>query len=126
MSATPSHIKFDKIDGFIRVYDGSRYILLFGDEKYELIYDRIRYLIEVKRGITYAFSHDYSKIKVYSHDYLPLEKNRLFMLQYSSSQFLINIKITITIINFQKNAHIHNINTLYYNRTHISEGIHVN
>ena len=26
-------IRFDKIDGFIRVYDGSRYLVLFGSEK---------------------------------------------------------------------------------------------
>ena len=57
-------IRFDKIDGFIRVYDGTRYLVLFGNEKYESIYNRIRYLISLKRGITYAFAHNYAKIKV--------------------------------------------------------------
>ena len=28
----PCYIRFDKIDGFIRVYDGTRYLLLFGAE----------------------------------------------------------------------------------------------
>ena len=28
----PWYIRFDKIDGFIRVYDGTRYLLLFGAE----------------------------------------------------------------------------------------------
>ena len=27
------HIRFDKIDGFIRVYNGTRFLLLFGPEK---------------------------------------------------------------------------------------------
>ena len=48
----PLRIRFDKIDGFIRVYDRTRYLVLFGDEKYDFIYNRIRYLIEVKSGIT--------------------------------------------------------------------------
>ena len=38
----PLRIRFDKIDGFIRVYDGTRYIVLFGSEKYDFIYSRIR------------------------------------------------------------------------------------
>ena len=36
------HIKFDKIDGFIRVYNGTRYLVLFGSEKYDVLYNRIR------------------------------------------------------------------------------------
>ena len=34
----PLLIRFDKVDGFIRVYGGTRYLVLFGDEKYVLIY----------------------------------------------------------------------------------------
>ena len=33
----PLHIRFDRRDGFIRVYDGSRYLVLFGSEKYDSI-----------------------------------------------------------------------------------------
>ena len=39
------HIRFDKIDGFIRIYDGTRHLGLSGSEKYDAIYNRIRYLI---------------------------------------------------------------------------------
>ena len=39
----PLHIRFDQIDGFIRIYDGAKYLTLFGLEEYEVIYDRIRY-----------------------------------------------------------------------------------
>ena len=37
--------RFGKIDGFIRIYDGSRYLVLFGPEQYDAIYNRIRYLV---------------------------------------------------------------------------------
>ena len=46
-------ISFDKLDGFIRVYDGNRYLVLFASEKYDLIYNRIKYFIRVKNGIKY-------------------------------------------------------------------------
>ena len=67
-------IRFDKIDGFIRIYDGSRYLTLFGSEKYGAIYDRIRYLITLKSDIMYIFSHFFANIKVDSYDSLPIEK----------------------------------------------------
>ena len=63
-------IKFNKVDWFIRVYDGTRYLVLFRGEKYDFIYSRIRYLIEVKSGIKCVISHNYAKIKVDSHDSL--------------------------------------------------------
>ena len=53
-------IRFDKVDGFIRVYDGTRYLVSFGPEKWDAIYNRIRYLISQISGITYAFNDSYS------------------------------------------------------------------
>ena len=44
MSAKSLRITFDKIDGCIRVSDGTRYLVFSGGEKYEFIYTRIRYL----------------------------------------------------------------------------------
>ena len=70
----PLCIKFDKIAGFIKIYDRTRYLTLFGSEKYGAIYDRIRYLISLKSGIAYIFSHDFGKIKVDSYDSLCIEK----------------------------------------------------
>ena len=46
-------IRFDKTGGIIRIYDGTRYLTLFGTKKYDAIYDRIRYLISLKSSITY-------------------------------------------------------------------------
>ena len=63
-------IRFNKIDGFIRVYDGTRYLVLFGPEKYDVIYNRIRYMISQKSGIIYVISHNYEGIKVDTYDSL--------------------------------------------------------
>ena len=38
--------------------DGTSYLVLFGPEKYDAIYNRIRYLISQKGGITYVISHN--------------------------------------------------------------------
>ena len=60
-----------KIHGFIRVYDGNRYLKLFQIEKYNENLNRIWYLIGLKSGITYVISHNYTKIKVNSYYSLP-------------------------------------------------------
>ena len=52
MGAKPLRIRFDKIDGFIKIYDRARYLALFGPGIYGTIYDRIRYLISEKSVIT--------------------------------------------------------------------------
>ena len=68
--AKPLLIKFDKIDGFIRVYEGTRYFISF-----DAIYDKIRNSICQKSDIIYIYLHYYTKIKIYWHDYLPLKKS---------------------------------------------------
>ena len=35
----PLRVRFDKIDRFIRIYYGTRYLVLFGPEKYDTIYN---------------------------------------------------------------------------------------
>ena len=70
----PLRIRFHKVDGFIRVYDGTRYLVLFSAEKYDAISDRIRYLISLKSSITYFTSHNYGRNKIDSYDALFLEK----------------------------------------------------
>ena len=52
------NIRFYKTVGFIRVYNGTRYLVLFGSGKNESIYNSISYLIGVKSGIAYVFSHN--------------------------------------------------------------------
>ena len=50
-------MRFNKIDGFNRIYGGARYLTLFGSEKFDTI-----------------FSHYFAKIKVDSYHSLPIEK----------------------------------------------------
>ena len=79
------HNRFDKIDGFIRIYDGTRCLTLFGCKKYDAIYNKIRYLISQKSGITYIFSHNFA---------LPIEKTMTL------HNFIIHIK---SVLNKDKN-----------------------
>ena len=62
-------IRFDKIDGFIKIYNGTIYLVLLGPEKYGTSYDRISYLISLESWIIYIFAH-----KVDSFYSLPIEK----------------------------------------------------
>ena len=45
ISAKSLHIGFNKVDRFIGVYGGTRYLVLFGHEKHDAIYNRMRDLI---------------------------------------------------------------------------------
>ena len=68
----PWCIRFNKINGFIRIYDGTRYLTLFSSEKYDGIYNRIRYFISPKSSIKYVCSHYFAKVNYF--DPLSIEK----------------------------------------------------
>ena len=70
----PPRIRFDKKYDFIRNFDGTRYLKLFVSEKYGAIYDRIRYLKNSKKNVTYIFSHSFARIAVKSYDSSPTEE----------------------------------------------------
>ena len=44
--------------------DGTRYIALFGSEKYEAVYNRIRYFISLKSSITFTSFTIAQKLKL--------------------------------------------------------------
>ena len=44
-----------KVDGFIGVYNGTRYLVLFFPEKYDAIYNMLSYFISKKSGIKFIF-----------------------------------------------------------------------
>ena len=99
IAAKPLRIRLHRAKRFIKAYDGTRYLVLFGPKKYDAICNRVRYLISKKSCITYATSHNYERIKIDSYDSLPLEKTLIL------HNFIILIKsvfnkdqITITII----------------------------
>ena len=56
--------RFDKIDGLLRVYDGSKYLVLLGPEKYDVTYNRIRYVMSLKSSTTYIFPTIFRKSKL--------------------------------------------------------------
>ena len=89
MGAKPLQIMFDKIDGFSKIYDGTRYLVLFRPERYNAIYDKIRYLISEKSGITYSINHNFARIRIDSYNFLPLEKTLTF------HNFIIPIKSVV-------------------------------
>ena len=60
----PLRIRFNQINGYIRIYDRTRYLTFFGSERYEAIYNRIRYLIILKSGVTNIFYHYFANVKV--------------------------------------------------------------
>ena len=60
-------IRFDKVDGIIKIYDGTRCLVLFVPEKYDAIYVRIRYHISEKSAITYSINHDFTRIRIDSY-----------------------------------------------------------
>ena len=69
-------------------------------KKKDFIYNRIRYLIGVKSGVTNVASHNYAKSKVNSYDSLPLEKTMTF------HNVIIFIK---SVFNKDKNNYYYNI-----------------
>ena len=71
-------IRFTKIDGFIRIYDGIRYLVLFGSERYNALYDRIDYLINTKSEVEYIINHNFARIRIDSYNSLPIEKTLTF------------------------------------------------
>ena len=78
MGAKPLRIWFVKIDGFIKIYDGIRYLVLFGSERYNAIYDRINNFISEKSGTTYSINHNFARIKIDSYNSLPIKKTLTF------------------------------------------------
>ena len=97
----PLWVKVIKIDGFIRIFDGNKNSKLFVSEICDAIYNRIRYLLNLKKSITYIFSHNFSKMKFDSYDLLPIGKRfTLHNVIIHINQFLMKIKIAATIRHF--------------------------
>ena len=71
-----------------------RYTVLFGPERYDAIYHRIRYLTSEKSDIICSVSHNCARIRIDSYNSLPIEKILTFL----------NVIILIkTVVNKNKN-----------------------
>ena len=64
----PLCIRLDIVGGFIKNYDGTRYLVLFGPERYDVIYNKIRYLIREKSGITDSINHNFAITRIDSYN----------------------------------------------------------
>ena len=62
MGSIPLCIMFDEIDGFIKIYDGIRYLVLLYGGFYDEIHDRINYLI-IFRSTVIMTQNKFIKIK---------------------------------------------------------------
>ena len=70
------HVIFNKVEGYIRKYDKTRYLALFhSDKNCQRFFDRIRYHLMLKYNISEVYSHKFMESKVNSDDNLPLEKS---------------------------------------------------
>ena len=84
----------EKLDEFIKIYEGIRYLVLFDYRGFDKICDQIKYLISEKSGITESIYHNFGRIGIDSHNSLPIEK----ILTFHNVIILIN-----SVINKYKN-----------------------
>ena len=101
MFAKPLRIRFNKIDGFMKIYDGTRHLVLCEFERYNVLNDRIKYLINEKSCIINSINHNFTRIRIDSYNSLPKENfltfHNVILLIKSAS---VRIKMTTTIIYF--------------------------
>ena len=62
MDTKPSHIWFNKVDKFIKMYDGIRYLVMYDCNRYNAIYYMIRYLISEKSSIENSINQIFARI----------------------------------------------------------------
>ena len=75
VSAKPLRITFDKVDEIIKIYNGTRYLTLFGPIIYNAIYDRINYLIRKKSDAKHIIIHNFERMRNVSYNSLPIKKH---------------------------------------------------
>ena len=62
MDTKPSRIWFNKVDKFIKTYDGIRYLVMYDYNRYNAIYYMIRYLISEKSSIENSINQIFARI----------------------------------------------------------------
>ena len=80
MGAKPFRIRFHEIDGFIKIYDRLRYLVLFDYGWCDNICDMIKYLITKKSSIRDSINNNFGTISIGSYNLYLYRKYRLFML----------------------------------------------
>ena len=57
-------IRFDKIDGYIKIPDKIRYLVLFDYGYCDKTCEKIKYLISEKDAITDSINHNFGRVKI--------------------------------------------------------------
>ena len=70
----PLHIRFDNIDGFTKIHNKIRYLILFHYSYCDKICDRIKYLISEESALMDSINHNFGKIRIDSYNSLSIEK----------------------------------------------------
>ena len=66
ISSKPLRIRLEEKDGFIKIYVGIRYLVLFRPGWDFAIYNRVIYLLSEKSGITDSINHNFARIRIAS------------------------------------------------------------
>ena len=104
----PLRIGFDKIDGVLISHDSKiKHFILFDYELFNKFWDKIKYLISKKSGITNRINHTFWKIRIESYNFFPVKK----MLTFHNV-----IKPIKSVVNKNKNKY-------YYNK-YLEKGLH--
>ena len=84
MDAKPLRIRFDKVDGIIKIHGRIRYLELsnsynevycrINSRIYNAIFDRINYLVSEKSDDKYSIDHYPARTRIDSYNSLPIEK----------------------------------------------------
>ena len=90
MDSTPMRIRFNEIDGFIKIYDGIRYSVFYSC-LYDKICNRIKYLIGENSGITDSVNYIFAKIGIDSCNSLPIEKILTYHDLITLSKSVVNV-----------------------------------
>ena len=58
-------IRFNEVNGCIKIYDGIRYLVLFPSERYNKIYDRVRDHISKRSDVTdIGINYNFPRIRI--------------------------------------------------------------
>ena len=115
VGSIPLRIRFDKIDGFIKIYDRTIYLVILGHCSFHKICGSIKYLLSEKSGIADSINYNFARIRTDSYNSLPIEKI------LTSHNVIILIKSVVNKINnyyydllLEKGLYKYNSNTQYF------------
>ena len=68
--AKPLRIRYDEINGFIKIQDRIKYLIFLYQDWFHEIGNRIKYHMNIKNGITDSINHNFAKVRIDSYNSL--------------------------------------------------------